>query len=585
MSFFDYHRQLISREAQRVQLLSKIKQQKMLLFDRGKELCRYRLKLQKLRDRNLHRTDMTLQECLKVLKGNMHDHALELLYTQLVSSEQKNVSLENDEDKHTDDAGSNCTRNENRNSSTSGETNTVLDDNTRTNSEIIYTPRVLEAALLFSVAGKKAYKAMGQSLKLPSYSDIIKWKKIIRSDPPFYKKHFPNLRAKFFKKRKLDEKRAGCSKAGDEEDQDGWQSEREGTAKFSSDSGKSKDSGPISKEELDALYRKLLADQQRFERVFEENDTRAEENNLPGDTEELPELNSGDEEIDWNTDAADFIEKLKNREMRLLQGHSDGNSEWENELEQLNELQENPDENSYPNINEKHSKRTEKFTGLKTVDEAIARVIGSVSDDILPSVSMSDDKPSIISNDKSNSIVPNTIISGEERKVLTVLNEDDDQCLPNIESGDLNNHNGLFMADEDVVISAGNNISFVQSKADDCNFQDRCNEAIQITTATYQYSHDVTDEDGNTVEMSATYGASHDGGEAAESIQLSSSYEPTHNGDNQDNTIGLSSAYEDGTHEDDDDYLQSPSEALYEAQHSVKAEAEPRPEPSMPNIF
>ena len=201
---------------------------------------------------------MTLSECLKVLKGNMHDHALELLYTQLSCA---SPHLQQ--------------------------------------SHLKYTPKVLESALLFSVAGKKAYKALCQTIKLPPFSEIIKWKKIIRSNPQYYKKLFPNLRAKFFKRRTQEKGR------GDK------------TAKSCESNEENKEesgSSSLSPEETQLLFSRLMEEQSKFNNILQEegsssNDTAAL---LKAQEAKLSQLlNDRSLSVDFELDAANFIEQIK----------------------------------------------------------------------------------------------------------------------------------------------------------------------------------------------------------------------------------------------------------------------------------
>lgn len=519
-----------------MQLLNKIKQQKMLLVKRADELCRYRLKLQKLRQRNINRNDMTLQECLKTLKGNMHEHALELLYTQLVDQDRCNDSSST-QTTHDKNEGSSSTQVSNKGSIASDD---ILDDD---NSGLTYTPKVLEAALLFSVAGKKAYKAMGQSLKLPSYSDIVKWKKIIRSDPPFYKKHFPHLRAKFFKKRRPEDRKVWIGRQYVEDEHDGWQSEREGpSAKARAGTSKNRSSSPISKEEADKLYQKLLSDQKSFESLFVETESLEGDYRDSDEADDLPEINADDEDIDWDEDAVEFIANLKKREVRLLHGNSDNNTEWERELEQLGELDENQVQESATIrlTDEDGGSSNKRPCVLKTVDEAIARVLDSAQalpsgSQTLPSSRRSgatiSSSSASVDRTCSSSATRHSLVSGDEGNMLTVINEDDSgHCLPNIESNDLSGHESLFMADEEggvFVTTTGENVAFVpQNKpvADD-NYRDDdddqeaieddnedivTEDSIQITSTDYDddYSHNVGTEHSSTLQItSEVYGS------------------------------------------------------------------------------
>ncbi|KAF2361084.1 Zinc finger C2CH-type [Trinorchestia longiramus] len=439
-AYYKFMHDLDVKRRQRNNLLDKIRRQKELLIKRGNELHRYRVQLQRIREKNSKRREMTTAECIKVLNGNMREHALELLYTQLMAAESAKMSNasqvpngdasahgpdgdasahgpdgdasahgpdgdasahgpdgdasshgpDGDASSHGPDGdassngpdgnGSSCSAPSVRAGDVKPSISVCLKSGggSVAADELVYTPKVLEAALLFSVAGKKAYKAMTQSLKLPSYTEIVKWKKIIRSNPPFYKKHFPNLKAKFFKKRRPEERGkrrgsgAGSSHAADADGElDGWQSEREENHKPGDNSPKKSESKPLTLEETDMMYKKLMEDKKRFEALLEENDSPnrvlklEEENNLH-------DLIPDEEEVDYDLDASTFIKKLKEREKQLLYGET-----WEQRVSHLSDHNDDPSDSEV--LNSRSLSDSEQTTvELTSVNEAIDRVISSI---------------------------------------------------------------------------------------------------------------------------------------------------------------------------------------------------------------
>jgi len=264
--------------------------------------------------------------------GNMFDHALELLYTQLASQKSsKNSSEDNilDEDDENDD----------------GEDE---EDPENPMSAVTYTPKVLESALLFSVAGKKAYKALCQTVKLPPYSDIVKWKRIIRSNPQYYKKLFPKLRAKFFKKR--------VPEAGE--------SSTSGNTEFISMNTLNGDPIPIvknetektvSKEEAESLYNKLMSAKDKFDVLLSEDSSRYHNNCTKLIKEHESRLNilMSDKviDIDFDLDASMFIEEIKKLEKpNVSMGDTDADV-WEDEHEMVPEVITTEELQSFDNPN------------------------------------------------------------------------------------------------------------------------------------------------------------------------------------------------------------------------------------------
>ncbi|XP_018022993.1 uncharacterized protein LOC108679000 isoform X2 [Hyalella azteca] len=374
-AYYQFMHDLDVKRRMRNSLLEKIRHQKELLVKRSKELQRYRIQLQRIREKNSQRGEMSTAECLQVLNGNMREHALELLYTQLMAAQtahQDGMESSANGDASSSRVSGSAHEERLQAESESQESNSAM----RMPEEIVYTPKVLEAALLFSVAGKKAYKAMTQSLKLPSYSEIVKWKKIIRMNPPFYRKHFPHLKAKFFKKKRPEERgkrkdlEAEPFSHAEERPTEcyGWQSEQGTSHKTINNSSKKSDS--VTPEEADRMYKKLIETERKLRAILSGGDASSKSSRLDND-EELDDPMPDDDTIDYNLEASEFIKHLKAREKRLIYGDN-----WEH---QIAELEERDDISDSEFIDSRSMSVSEQTTvELTSVNEAIDRVISNV---------------------------------------------------------------------------------------------------------------------------------------------------------------------------------------------------------------
>lgn len=440
LQYYKSFHELESKQRQRINLLKKIRHQKELLVKRGDELLKQKVQLQRIRKKNKQRHNMTPAECLQILKGNMQDHALELLYTQLMAAENQKTRGAH--------SGSSASLSSMSASTSVNAVNNISDAPDGANAswtceeaektaaeEVAYTPKVLEAALLFSVAGKKAYKAMNQTLKFPSYTEIVKWKKIIRSNPSYYRRHFPNLKARFFKNRHPEEK--GKHKTDSDEksfkgdfEMDGFQSERENN--YHEDHRKKHESIYIDQEEADRMYQKLLNTESHFQKIISSEDTPRDLSALSAIVP-LPQLFSDNEMIDYNVSAAKFITAIRNREKEIFYR--------ENTIDQHEEDMDEHDPD-YPSIklfsaDDRDLENRGKH--YSSIDDTIQKVIGDISYDVeekasatLSITATSDGSPRVENSDEVLTLYAVEPIGPD---AITV-----DSCLNDLQGGQSSNN-------------------------------------------------------------------------------------------------------------------------------------------------